>query len=302
MTGSDRTDPAIGSGPEVVSSIFDVVAKAAPEVRDILPERRSHLDDENPSGETQLAADAYADDLLADRLTEIDGVGAYASEERQSVVDAGTGVAVAVDPLDGSSNLRSNNPMGTIVGIYDGALPTDGDDLLAAGYVLYGPVTTMMLAYGAETSGVPAEATVREELVTDQGDRDHLRDVALPEDPTVYGFGGRVPDWPADFERYAREIESELKLRYGGAMIADVSQVLTYGGIFAYPGLSSNPSGKLRMLFEGAPIGYIVEAAGGRSSDGRESLLDVTPETLHDRTPVYVGNRKLIDRLETAIS
>jgi fructose-1,6-bisphosphatase I len=117
----------------------------------------------------------------------------------------------------------------------------------------------------------------------------------------VYGFGGRVPEWTEPFKTYVADVESQLKLRYGGAMIADVSQVLTYGGIFGYPHLESNPRGKLRLAFEGAPIGYIVEAAGGASSDGTRSLLDVEVTNLHQRTPVFVGNESLIHRLEETL-
>ena len=127
-------------------------------------------------------------------------------------------------------------------------------------------------------------------------------DVRLPDDPTVYGFGGRVPDWPDDFAGYVDEVEDELKLRYGGAMIADVNQVLTYGGVFAYPALESAPNGKLRLQFEGNPIGHIVETAGGASSDGSQSLLDVEPTELHERVPVHVGNESLVDRLEAALA
>ena len=127
-------------------------------------------------------------------------------------------------------------------------------------------------------------------------------DVELPDDPVVYGFGGRRPEWPDAFESYAEEVESELKLRYGGAMIADVNQVLTYGGIFAYPALTSAENGKLRLQFEGAPIAKIVETAGGASSNGAQSLLDVEPTELHQRVPVHVGNEEYIERLEAALS
>ncbi|QLG61800.1 class 1 fructose-bisphosphatase [Halorarum salinum] len=278
---------------DAVTRVFDAVAATAPEVRGNLAGRRSYLDAENPSGESVLDADVYADDLLEERLTAVDGVGAYASEEREDVVEVGEGLSVTCDPLDGSSNLKPNNTMGTIVGVYDAPLPAAGRDLVAAAFVLYGPITTMAVA----RDGTPTEY-----LVTGDGTREELRDVELPDDPVVYGFGGRVPDWPADFESYAREVESELKLRYGGAMIGDVNQVLTYGGVFAYPALESNPNGKLRLQFEGTPIGYIVEAAGGASSDGERSLLDVEPTELHQRTPVYVGNREFVDRLEAALA
>jgi len=300
--GSD-TDSGTGGGVTddpvaVAEAVLDAVAAAAPEVRAGLPGRRRYLDDENPSGEDVLAADVYADELLEERLGDVDGVGTYASEERDSPVDTGDGaVSVAVDPLDGSSNLESNNPMGTVVAVYDAPLPASGRDLVAAGFVLYGPVTTMVAGVGA-----PAEATIHEYLVTDVGDRDQLDRIELPEDPTVYGFGGRVPDWPDDFAAYVDAVEDELKLRYGGAMIADVSQVLSYGGVFAYPALESAPDGKLRLQFEGNPVAYLVEGAGGRSSDGARSLLDVEATGIHQRVPVHVGNHELIDRLEATLS
>ncbi|WP_049923098.1 class 1 fructose-bisphosphatase [Halopiger djelfimassiliensis] len=280
----------------VVEAVVATISRSATEIRQGLIGRRGTADEENPSGETQAEADVWADELLADRLADIDGVGEYGSEERADVIDCGGDpetepdtYAVAVDPLDGSSNLKSNNAMGTIFGVYDAALPARGETLIAAGYVLYGPITTMVLA--TETGVSEYEMSGGERRVVE-------RDLTLPDDPVVYGFGGRVPDWPDDFEAYAREIERELKLRYGGAMIADVNQVLTYGGIFGYPGLASRPEGKLRLQFEGNPIGYIVERAGGRSSDGKESLLALEPDELHDRTPVHVGNAELIDRLE----
>jgi fructose-1,6-bisphosphatase I len=276
---------------QTVEAIFDAVAAVAPEIREGLPGRRVYLDEENPSGEEVLAADVHADDLLCDRLTAIDGVGGYASEEGESVVDAGEGLAVTCDPLDGSSNLASNNAMGTIVGVYDAELPATGDAVVAAGYVLYGPITTMVVA----------RDRVTEYLVHDDGSREELTQITLPEEPTVYGFGGRVPDWPEDVADYVSEVESELKLRYGGAMVGDVNQVLTYGGVFAYPALRSNPEGKLRHQFEGNPMAYIVETAGGRSSDGSQSILDAPAEALHGRIPVYVGNEDLIDRLEATV-
>ncbi|AEH37265.1 class 1 fructose-bisphosphatase [Halopiger xanaduensis] len=285
----------------VVESVVATIGRSATEIRQGLIGRRGAVEEsENPTGDTQLEADVWADDLLGDRLASLEGVGQYASEERAEVVDCGgdpeadDGVyAVAVDPLDGSSNLESNNAMGTIFGVYDAALPARGERLVAAGYVLYGPITTLVIA---------TEETVAEYELTGGERRLVERDLELPEDPVVYGFGGRVPDWPADFESYAREIERELKLRYGGAMIGDVNQVLTYGGIFGYPGLESRPEGKLRLQFEGNPIGYVVERAGGRSSNGDRSLLTVDPTEIHQRTPVHVGNGDLIERLEDALA
>jgi len=277
---------------DTIEAVRDAVAAATPEIRAGLPGRREEADAENPSGERRLAADEYADELLEARLGAVDGVGAYASEEREGVVDAGEGYSVAVDPLDGSSNLKPNNVMGTIVGVYDAPLPAAGRDLVAAGYVLYGPITTMAFA---------REGSVTEYLIENGSITTLREDVTLPDEPTVYGFGGRVPDWSADFAAYVDEVESELKLRYGGAMIGDVNQVLTYGGVFAYPALQSSPEGKLRLQFECNPVAYVIESAGGRSSDGTGSILDVDPDGLHQRTPVYLGTESLIDRLESTL-
>lgn len=280
-----------------IAEIFDVIAATAAEVRGSLAGRRTYdtEDGENPSGEQQLEADVYADQLLSERLLSIDGVAAYASEERKAIdedPDDTDGYSLAVDPLDGSSNVQSNNAMGTIVGVYDEPLPASGRSIVAAAYVLYGPLTTMMCAHEDSVT----------EYVVDDGEIEPVRtDLSLPDEPVVYGFGGRVPDWTDAFTEYARAVENELKLRYGGAMIADVNQVMTYGGIFAYPALESRPNGKLRLLFEGAPIGYIVESSGGRSSDGSQSLLSVEPSELHQRVPVHLGSSEYVNRLESAL-
>ncbi|QWC18885.1 class 1 fructose-bisphosphatase [Halorubrum sp. 2020YC2] len=292
-------------GNPTVAAVFDAVAATAPEIRAALPGRRVESGTENASGERVMAGDLYADELLGEAITAVDGVGSFVSEEREAAVDAGGAVgsgpgdayAVAIDPLDGSSNLRSNNAMGTVVGVYDAPLPASGRDLVAAGYVLYGPITTMVVA---------DDGGVREEVVTRDGDGGVDRsvveaDLTLPDTPTVYGFGGRVPDWPTEFRAYARAVEDDLKLRYGGAMVGDVNQVLTYGGVFAYPALRSAPAGKLRLQFEANPIAYVVERAGGASSDGSGSILDVDAEAVHQRTPLYVGNEALIERLEAAV-
>lgn len=284
----------------VVTEIFATVAALAPDIRDALPGRRVQNHETNPSGETQLAADAYADDLFLEQLGALDDVVEYASEERTKVVptdgegEGDEGLSVAIDPLDGSSNLKSNNTMGTIVAVYDAPLPAAGSDLVAAAYVLFGPITTMVTADG---DGVT-------EYLVDDGTREVVtEDVRLPDDPSVYGFGGRVPDWTDDFAAYAEDVESDesMKLRYGGAMIGDINQVLTYGGVFSYPALQSAPNGKLRLQFEGNPIGFIVESAGGRSSDGSRSLLDLEPTDLHQRVPVHVGNTELVEQLEATL-
>lgn len=278
---------------DTIEAIVETVATTAPDIRSGLAGRRVYESEANPSGERQLEADVYADKLLEERLLDIDAVAGYASEERDSVVHDDGEYYVAADPLDGSSNLKSNNTMGTLFAVYDEPLPASGAAVVASGFVLYGPITTMVTARDGAVS----------EVVIEDGSRQVVEpDLTLPDDATVYGFGGRVPQWSEAFSEYVGTVELELKLRYGGAMIGDVNQVLTYGGIFGYPGLEDRPNGKLRLLFEGHPIAHLVESAGGDSSNGDRSLLECTPDRLHERTPLFVGNTEYIERLETALS
>jgi fructose-1,6-bisphosphatase I len=282
------------TGDPEVDAILEVVAEVVPEVCYQLSEQRSFLDEENPSGERTREADDYADSVFADRLLGLDAVASYASEERADQRrDSGT-YHLAVDPLDGSSNLRSNNCMGTILGIYDEPLPTSGENLVAAAYVLYGPNTTVVVADGD---------TVTEYIVGKNERRSLREDVTLPADPTVYGVGGRRPDWTPGVASAVEAFEDDrLKLRYGGALIADFTQVLTHGGVFAYPELADRPEGKLRYQFECAPMGFVMESAGGYVSDGTGSLLEAEPDDIHERTPFYVGNAELVERFETELA
>lgn len=281
------------SQSNAVETIRDTIARAAPEIRDGMASRRHEIEGVNPSGETAIEADAHADELLARRLTSLDAVASYASEEREEVIEGPGRYHCTVDPLDGSSNVESGNPAGTIVGIYDEPLPARGRDLVAAGYVLYGSVTTMVFAVDGE---------VTEYAIANDGSKTTLSPgLSVPEEPVVYGIGGGDDSWPDGFQRFAEEVRHELKLRYSGALVADVNQVLSYGGLFAYPALESRPEGKLRHQFEANPIAYVVESAGGASTDGAESLLDVEPDGLHDRVPVHVGNDALVERVEDAV-
>jgi fructose-1,6-bisphosphatase I len=284
--------PAAAS-EEAIEQIFETVAAATPEIRASIVGRRGEDAGENPSGETQKAADVYTDERLVEQLSELEVVGEIATEEREDVLDCGEGLSVTLDPLDGSSNLTSNNLMGTIVGVFDGELPAGGDDIVAAAFLVYGPITTMVAATEAgatEYELVDGERRVAEEELT------------VPEDPVVYGFGGGDDSWTPEFTEFVEEIRHELKLRYGGAFVGDVSQVLHYGGLFAYPALQSRPEGKLRLQFEGIPMAYVADRTGGSSSDGETSLLDRTPAELHERTPVYLGTESLVERLEATLA
>ncbi len=247
----------------------------------------------NPSGDDQIQADIWADELFFDELSVLDCVGGYASEERESVVDTGEGYTISIDPLDGSSNLRSNNPVGTIIGIYDAELPAPGHEQVGAIMVLYGPYTTMTVAR--------EDRTAVQKFLLQDGFSERVGPITHPTEETVLGLAGKRGERTQGLGELAEELESALKPRYGGATIADLSQVLEYGGLFGYPATKKYPDGKLRVHFESAPLAYIVEAAGGASTSGTQSLLDHAPENLHATVPTYLGNEALIDRVESVL-
>lgn len=277
---------------EVAEEVFQQVAEAAPHIRSGLMHRREYVGEENPSNEKQMEADVWANELLQEQITNIEGVGELASEEEEEVIQCGEGLSVTMDPLDGSSNIPTNNLVGTIVGIYDEELPCRGENLVEAFYVVYGPLLSIMRAEGGQVNEY-----VLEEKSGDRVDP-HLasEDIELPE-PYVYGFGGNK-NWTEEFREFESEISERLKLRYGGALVGDVNQVLHQGGIFAYPSRTDAPQGKLRLLFEANPIAFIFKKAGGASTDAEGSILSKEPEEVHERTPLFVGNTELIEEVE----
>ncbi|QGA80058.1 class 1 fructose-bisphosphatase [Candidatus Nanohalobium constans] len=276
---------------EVVDEVFHSVAEVAPHISSGLLKRREYVGEENPSDEKQLEADVWANEFLKEEITSLEGVGEFASEEEHEVTDCGEGLSVTVDPLDGSSNIPTNNIVGTIVGIYDEELPCRGKNIVAAFYVVYGPLTSFTIARDGQVDEYVLEES--------KGDGVELHkaseDIQIPE-PYVYGFGGNK-HWGSDFERLKEDISDDLKLRYGGAMVGDVNQVLHQGGVFGYPAREDAENGKLRLLFEANPMAYIFETAGGKSSDGDKSILRVKAEELHQRTPVFVGSEESVRKV-----
>jgi fructose-1,6-bisphosphatase I len=283
----------VGGSDAAVDAVIERIAAETGGVREAIARHRGYLDDHNESGDRQLAADLRADERFERTLLDVPAVGTYASEEQGEPVREDGRLHVAIDPLDGSSNLLPNAGMGTVFGVYDEPLPATGRSLVAAGFVIYGPTTTLIVA---------REGTVREYVVGEESLKIVEEDLTLPDEPAVFGFGGGVEEWSPAFRAYVADLREELKLRYGGSMVADVSQVLTYGGVFGYPALDSRPAGKLRLQLEGHAVGYVVEAAGGRASDGTGPLLDRRPDGIHDPAPTFVGNEESIDRLEAALA
>jgi fructose-1,6-bisphosphatase I len=280
---------------KVVDEIFHSVADVAPHISSGLLRRREYVGEENPSAEKQLEADVWANEFLKEEITSIDGVGEFASEEEHEVVECGDGLSVTVDPLDGSSNIPTNNIVGTIVGIYDEELPCRGQNLVSAFYVVYGPLTSFTIAKNGQVDEYVLEESEGDDVELHKASED----IEIPE-PYVYGFGGNK-HWHRNFERLEDDISDDLKLRYGGAMVGDVNQVLHQGGVFGYPAREDAENGKLRLIFEANPIAFIFEAAGGKSSDGEKSILRKDAEELHQRTPVFVGSRESVEQVENTI-
>lgn len=281
---------------EVVEEVFESVAEVTPHIRSGMLHRREYVEEENPSDEKQMEADVWANEFLKEKITSIGGVGEFASEEEENVIQCGEGLSVTIDPLDGSSNIPTNNLVGTIVGIYDEELPCKGENLVSAFYVVFGPLITAM-----KSDGERVDEYIVEEKTGDQVEI-HLasEDIELPE-PYVYGFGGNK-NWTEEFREFEDEISEDLKLRYGGAFVGDITQVIHQGGIFAYPHRKDAPEGKLRLLFECNPVAFIVEAAGGSSTNLEKSILEVEAEELHQREPFFAGNEELVQKVEREIS
>jgi len=282
----------LGGIDSELASLILKISDLAATISSELTYRRGKAETKNVFGELQLVADKWADQFIIDELRKSELVKAVVSEEQPDLVKLNdTGIFnITLDPLDGSSNIESNNLVGTIVGIYKEDLPTQGKRQIAAMYILYGPVTT--LVYTAQNG-------VHEFLHTKKGFVLKDENITLPEPGKLYGIGGLRKDWLPSFRRYIEELEQAgYKLRYGGSFVGDFNQILHYGGIFAYPALTTKPNGKLRLLVESNTMSFIAEQAEGASTNGTCSILEVEPEEITQRVPTYIGNKDLIEKLE----
>ena len=286
------------NAPEDLSTLTTAIAKASIAVWDSIPFKSGMLKDVNPSGETQKAIDVFSNDVFVEALTATGCAAEVASEEMAEPVEAKGSVSVAMDPLDGSSNVETNNPLGSIFGFYSKRLPTSGRNLAGALYVTYGSMVTLTLSFG---KGVHRFVAVREgpnmsfELLG--------VNLKLPEKPEVYGVGGFRKDWIPQVGSFVDSLESRgMRIRYCGTFVGDYNQVLSRGGIFAYPQLVNKPQGKLRVLYETAPMAFVNEQAGGYATDGRRNILDIEPAALADTSPAYVGSASLAKELEQLVS
>ncbi|MFH1835203.1 MAG: class 1 fructose-bisphosphatase [Methanobacteriota archaeon] len=262
-----------------------------------LPHRRGKAGTENIYGEEQKALDVWTNDVLCEAFKATGVVKAIVSEELGEAwinPDGGT-YTVSLDPLDGSSNIESNNSFGTIVGVHSQEeLLVPAEKLDIAFYNLYGPITTLVLA---SKKGVVEFVKHRRDNSDYHVGKDNI---TLPEPGKLMGLGGKPSKWTDRVKEFVNYMMNEagLKVRYGGAFVGDINQIIYYGGCFMYPELTDKPQGKLRLVIECGPMSYIIEKAGGASSNGKESILKVQPKEIDDRSPVYVGNKDLIVKLE----
>jgi fructose-1,6-bisphosphatase I len=280
---------------EDLKELIVLISKQALPIRNAFIENQSYAGTENKSGEVQAELDVWSDEHLINVLKKSSLVKELASEEQPEILkfeNAKADYAVVMDPLDGSSLIQVNLCVGTIIGIYDnGKALNRGEDLAAAMYMLYGPMTVLVLTVG---KGVYVFAMDGEEryIMLDGP-------VKMPEG-RIYGSGALRKEWTLKHKRFIEEIEEDGgKLRYSGSFVADFHQVLKYGGVYCYPGTDKKPEGKLRLVFEANPIGFIAKQAGGAVSDGGTNLLTVKPEKADHKTPIYVGSAGLISKLES---
>ncbi len=243
-----------------------------------------------------------------------------ASEENANIIPIPGGSAcgpyvLLFDPLDGSSNIDYTISVGTIFSIYrrqteqgpgqieDFLQP--GRDLVAAGYIIYGNSTVFVYTAGDGAHGFTLDPGVGEFLLSHPN-------ICIPETPKFYSVNqGYERYWSSGVRQFtdyvqgkSGEFDGGLSMRYVGSLVADFHRNLLAGGIFYYPADSRDPKtphGKLRLLYESAPLAFIAEQAGGYASDGRQPILDIQPTDLHQRTPLFIGNRALVEKAEAFI-
>lgn len=262
----------------------------------------------NVQGEEQKLMDVYADDVMTSMLSGHGRVSVIVSEERPDpvIIDDSAPYVVVHDPLDGSSNIDSNVSIGTIFGVFrredTSSPPTEADwlrpgrDLVAAGYVLYGTSTMMVYSTGQGVHAFTLDPAVGEFLLT-------WSDLRFPTEPAYYSLNlASIPQWETGMAKFVewlnRPDTPDLSQRYIGSAVADFHRNLLHGGVFGYPGEVGRPEGKLRLMYEAAPLAFLAAQAGGRGSDGSRDLLAIRPDDIHQRTPVFVGDTRLVDRLE----
>jgi fructose-1,6-bisphosphatase I len=275
--------------------------------------------EENVQGEEVQKLDEFANRTIY-RLNDHTGrLAVMASEENPDIIPISdrfpVGKYVLVfDPLDGSSNIDFNVSIGTIFSIFhrkthygpgslEDCLQT-GRDLVAAGYIVYGSSTMLVYSTGQGVHGFTLDPSVGEFLLSHPN-------IRIPHKPKYYSVNqGYQRYWTEGIRRYTEWLQGHegsrelLSLRYIGSLVADFHRNLLAGGVFYYPADNRDPSkphGKLRLLYEAIPLAFLAEQAGGYASDGHQPILDIQPTGLHQRTPFFIGNRDLVEKVEAFI-
>ncbi|MES2387629.1 MAG: class 1 fructose-bisphosphatase [Bacteroidota bacterium] len=260
---------------------------------------------QNVQGEDQQKLDVIANIRFTRALTNGGEVCAIISEEEDELIDTGNRFGkyvVAIDPLDGSSNIDVNVAVGTIFSIYRRRSPVGGpinmDDVLqpgtaqvAGGYILYGSSTMLVFTTGHGVSGFTYEPSLGEFYLSHP-------EITIPADGKIYSCNeGNYNEFIPPARAYIDHCrENTLSSRYIGSFVADFHRNLFKGGIFLYPQTLKAPGGKLRLMYECNPLAFIAEQAGGMATDGTQRILTIKPDSLHKRCPLYIGSPRMVER------
>lgn len=269
----------------------------------------------NIQGESQQKLDVYANEQFISALTRGGECCIVASEENEEIISIASGHAtggkyvVAIDPLDGSSNIDVNVPAGTIFSIYrrlSGEEPANLSDVLqtginqvAAGYIIYGSSTMLVYTTGKGVNGFTLDPSIGEFCLSHPN-------MIIPKTGNIYSVNeGNYVHFPKGVKQYIKYCQVEdaatgrpYTSRYIGSMVADLHRNLIKGGIFIYPVTSSAPGGKLRLVYECNPLAFVIEQAGGRASNGTERILSLQVNQLHQRTPIFIGSEEMVLQAE----
>ncbi len=260
----------------------------------------------NVQGEVQQKLDIYSNEVLIHCLSARESIGVLASEENEEplLVHRGSenaNYAVVFDPLDGSSNIDVNVSVGTTFSILrrpagvsldepEKWVLQQGAKQIAAGYVVYGSSTILVYSVGNGVHGFTLDPSVGAYVLSHPNMR-------MPEQGKYYSVNeAYVDSFPTRYSEYLGRLRSgdlgrEYASRYIGSMVADFHRTLLTGGVFLYPPTEANPNGKLRLLYEANPVAFLAEQAGGSAIDGTRRVLDIRPDSIHQRTPIVVGSR-----------
>ncbi len=269
--------------------------------------------DTNVQGESVKKMDIYANEVFISVFKQSGLVCRLASEEMDAPYYIPENCPIGrytllYDPIDGSSNVDININVGSIFSIRqqegedrDGTaqdlLRSDGRKQLAAGYILYGPSTMLVYSIGQGVHAFVLDPSLGEFILADE----NLR---TPDHGPVYSVNeGNFWQWDEPIRDYIRYVHRHegYTARYGGAMVGDFHRILYQGGVFLYPGTTEKPDGKLRLLYESAPLAFLMEQAGGSATTGTQEILDVVPTKLHARTPLIIGSKKDVALVQSFI-